>query len=260
MAQLAREAGCSVGALYARFSDKNAFLYRLQGAAFRSMQASAARELDAGAWKHLSVASRVERIVDHTLSKMTNPRAAGVIRATMKLATVRPSAMGHFEGYRGALSDLAVAMLSSKLPRTTSPQAIRVAMQVVLATVTDSVLQKQPGPMVAGSARMKAALTHIMLGYLGIAKSSGWSGKEATGADKAQKIEWKENAAPSEGVFDPDLRVMRVSKPVQEVQPAKISRRAMPVKPQVPVRTPPKVPERPKPEAPPKPRRRHRVI
>ena len=63
MAQLAREAGCSVGAVYARFSDKNAFLYRLLSAAFRSMETSAARELDTNRWKHLSAAGRVERII-----------------------------------------------------------------------------------------------------------------------------------------------------------------------------------------------------
>lgn len=260
MAQLAREAGCSVGAVYARFSDKNAFLYRLLSAAFRSLEASAARELDTNRWKHLSAAGRVERIVDHMVSKMTSLRAAGVIRATMKLATVRPLARERFEEYRKALSDHAVAILASKLPKTTSPQGVRVAMQIVLATVTDAVLQKQPGPMVAGSNRMKAALTNIMLGYLGISKTQGWAGKEADGEDKAQEIQWQDDAAPGEGVFDPDLRAMRVSKPAQAVKPAKASRRSAPIKPKVKVRTPPNVPERPEPEAPPRPRRRHRLI
>ncbi len=39
-------------------------------------------------------------------------------------------------------------------------------MQIILATITDAVLQPRPGPMVAGSKRMKDALTQVMLGNL----------------------------------------------------------------------------------------------
>ena len=187
MARIAREAGCSVGALYARFPEKNSYLYHLVASAYRTLAHRAETELEAMPTRHLSLPSLVRLVVEHVVDTMTDARAAGVIRATIKLSTVKPIAIELFEDYRKEVTRLAIAVLSPRI-HGNSTGAIRLGMQIVLATVTDAVLQPRPGPMVAGTKRMKDALTQVMLGYLGVSKGSGWAGEEADGEDKAETI------------------------------------------------------------------------
>jgi AcrR family transcriptional regulator len=179
MAKLAKESGCSVGTLYARFSDKYACLQYLIDANFRVLT-SAATALSPALLGQLSPTQRAGLWVNHVVSEMTSPSAAGIIRATMKLATLRPEAIQKFEEYRKTVSDCAVEMLRGHLPKDVSPETARVAAQVVMATITDAVMLQKPGPMTSGSRRMKAALTNIFCGYLGISQKRKWSGNEAS--------------------------------------------------------------------------------
>jgi AcrR family transcriptional regulator len=264
MARIAQEAGCSVGALYARFPDKNSYLYHAISAAFRSMQHAAGNDLAGVRWGPLPPRGRVDLLVDHAVSTMTSPRGAGMIRAAIKLATIRPDAMKPFEEYRSAVSYGAVTILAIKGAKAPTPGEVRFAMQIVFATVTDAVLQKQPGPMTAESDRMKSALINIMVGYLGISKKSGWSGVEAKGEDEPVEDDVVEDASRSENAtFDPDLRVMRRSKvPADPRPPKRKAKRASNVsEAKVPVQAPPKVPKT-KDSAEPQPRRRrkHTVV
>ena len=211
MAWIAREAGCSVGALYARYPDKNAYLYRVIGDAFRSMTDNAKLVLDGSRWPRESGAFIAKQVVNHVTAQMTTPRAAGIIRATMKLATVKPLALDLFEDYHSAVTDRAVALLAGK-SRNVSAGAVRVGMQIVLGAITDAVLRKHPGPMNAGSARMTAALTNILLGYLGLAHGKFWAGEEADGEDDPGDVADLGSETPPElgdgdvAIVDPDHR------------------------------------------------------
>jgi AcrR family transcriptional regulator len=260
MARIAQEAGCSVGALYARFPDKNSYLDRVIGAAMRSMQHAADTDFVVVRWNTLPLTGRVKLLVGHTVSNMASPRGAGVIRAAIKLATLRRAVMKSFEKYRSTVSNSALTMLATKGAKAPTPGEVRLAMQIVFATVTDAVLQKQPGPMTAGSDRMKSALTNIMVGYLGLSKKSGWSGVEAEGEDEPVEDDVVEDASGSENAtFDPDLRVMRRSKvPADPRPPKRKAKRASNVpEAKVPVQAPPKVPKT-KDSAEPQPRRRRK--
>lgn len=214
MAKIAREAGTSVGALYARFPEKNVYLYHLLADAFRSMRENAKLVLDGRRWPRESAAFVAKQIVAHVVAKMTTPRAAGVIRATIKLATVKPVTIELFEEYRTEITDLSIALLSPKL-RAASPRAIRVAMQIILAAITDAVLQKRAGPMSAGSARMTEVLTNVLLGYLGLSTGHSWAGGEAEGEDEPDEsitFVLEDEIEPDDAsnrVYDPDLRAYR---------------------------------------------------
>ena len=226
MARIAREAGCSVGALYARFPEKHSYLRHLIWSAYLTLTERAETELEARRWRHKSLSPLVELIVEHVVSNMTTPRAAGVIRATAKLATVKPSTIELFEDYRATLTRLAVGLLSPRI-RGNSVGAVKIGMQIVLATVTDAVLQPRPGPMAAGSRRMKQALTKVLAGYVGVSGRGGEAGDEADGEDDAvtsdsQIVSSKMNRDGTE-VFDPDLRTIRRS--------ALTSRRKGPISP-----------------------------
>ena len=80
-ARIAREADCSVGALYARFPEKNAYLYHVVASAYRTMASHAETELEIPPTRHLSLPSLVRLVVEHAINTMTSPRAAGVIRS-----------------------------------------------------------------------------------------------------------------------------------------------------------------------------------
>ncbi|MEI9886323.1 MAG: TetR/AcrR family transcriptional regulator [Rhizomicrobium sp.] len=265
IARIAREAGCSVGAFYARFPDKNSYLYHLVASAYRTLAHRAETELEAMPTRHLSLPSLVRLVVERVVNTMTAARAAGVIRATIKLSTVKPITIELFEDYRKEVTRLAIAVLAPRLQgNSTGP--IRLGMQMVFATVTDAVLQPRPGPMVAGTKRMKDALTQVMLGYLGVSKSRSWAGEEAEGADEAGNILEPDDAdqdyAPNDinAVFDPDLRTFHKTKGAAKQPPISKRRKSKPgaSPPATPVVKPPNAPKGP--PDPHKPKRRHRII
>jgi AcrR family transcriptional regulator len=207
VAKIAREADCSVGALYPRFRKKDAFLYHIIASVFRSLNNDAVSTLDPSLDPRDSALVRVDRLNRHIVASMTGRKAAGVIRAAIKLATVIPTASEPFEAYRKVVSDQAVALLSPKLSET-PPQAIRIAVQIVIGTVTDAILQKKPGPMSAGTTRMIQALTHVMAGYLGVSGKS-WAGTETEGKDDKPIHDELTEEPPGDGsqaVFEPEFR------------------------------------------------------
>jgi AcrR family transcriptional regulator len=276
MARIAREAGCSVGALYARFPEKNSYLYHLIASAYRTMAHRAETELEAQPSGHMPLPSLVRHVVGHIVGTMTDARAAGVIRATIKLSTVKPITIELFEDYRKEVTRSAVAVLSPRI-RGNSTGAIRLGMQIVLATVTDAILQPHPGPMAAGTKRMKDALAQVMLGYLGGSKSGSWAGEEADGEDETETAlepdepEKDDTPTDANAVYDPELRTfhkptgMAKQPSVSKVKNSKItkaghvSRNTSPASLSAPtIVKPPAVPKG-SPE-PTKPKRKHRWI
>lgn len=274
MEQFAREAGCSVGSLYSRFSDKESYLYHLIASAYRAMAHLAATELDAQPTRQMPLPSLVGKVVEIVVSTMTDARAAGAIRATIKLSTVKPTTIKLYEDYREEVTQSAVAVL---LPRISSVSAgaIRLGMQIVLATITDAVVQPRPGPMVAGSKRMKDALTQMMLGYLGVSESSSRTGNEAEGEDESPSetgdADQDDKANDANAVYDPDLRTVRRSNGAAKQQPiakarkpqigkpGPVSRNTESADPPVPPAVnPPTVPKGP--PGPIQPKRRRRVV
>ena len=125
------------------------YLYHLTAHAYRTMGERAEKVLGLVQGSRMPLPNLVRYIVEHLVTNMTEPRAAGAIWTTMKLSTVVPTAIELLEDYRASVTRLAVATLSPRLEGNRAG-AIRIGMQVVLATVTDAVLQPRPGPMAAG--------------------------------------------------------------------------------------------------------------
>jgi hypothetical protein len=235
------------GALYARFPEKNAYLYHLVASAYRTMAHRAETELQAQPTHRMPLPSLVRLVVEHVVSAMTDARAAGVIRATVKLSTIKPITIEPFDNYRAAVTKLAIAVLSPRI-RGDSTSAIRLGMQIVFATVTDAVLQPRPGPMAAGTKRMKDALTQTMLGYLDTSANGSSAGEEADGEDKAEIIPEPDNngrdtPTDANAVYDPDLRIFRKSTAMAKPPPTSKGkvprspkRTSFPVMPNPPVR------------------------
>jgi AcrR family transcriptional regulator len=206
MAQIAREAGCSVGALYARYPEKTNYLYRVVAAGLRSLQEQIGAKLEAKLGTPEPPSATVSWTVRVIVEAMASRKAAGVIRAGIKLSTVKPDTAELFEDYRHTVTDKAVALLAPKFPKTNT-QAIRIAVQIVMATVTDAVLQKKPGPMLAGTQRMDQALTEIVAGYLD--PRGAISTQDTDDEDDTPVEDELTEAPPTDGstpVFDPEFR------------------------------------------------------
>ena len=125
IARIAREAGCSVGAFYARLPEKNSYPYHLSASAYRTLAHRAETELEAMPTRHLSLPSLARLVVEHVVNSMTDARAAGVIRTTIKLSTVKPITIELFEDYRKEVTRLAVAVLARRLHgNSTGPHTV----------------------------------------------------------------------------------------------------------------------------------------
>jgi len=167
IAELARGAGCSVGAFYNRFRDKDTFLQMVIVSAFQTLTEDAQRDLDPTQWRHASKAKMVGGIVRHIANQMSQGKAAGVTRAALKLGMTNPHALEPFLNYRASVADCAVALLVPKLSFDDAARSVRIAVQMVFGIVTDATLQNA-GPLRAGGRRMTNSLTTLMASYLNL--------------------------------------------------------------------------------------------
>jgi AcrR family transcriptional regulator len=213
MAQIAREAGCSVGAFYGRYRNKEAYLCNLVGSAFHTLTQYAREDLRESPDRSRSAQFIARMIVDHVVSRMTADKVAGVVRATMKLATVKPLAIESFENYRESVAIWAIALLA-QTSNTSPPRQIRAAVQIVIATVTDAILQKKPGPLVVDSPALNKALYAVLAGYLGLGPQLRWA-RDDDSEDDGPVAAVKGTEEPStlpEGhvaLYDPDMRTFQ---------------------------------------------------
>jgi len=214
IAEIVRGAGCSVGAFYSRFSDKNAFLYMVISSSFDTLRSAGDRDLDPKPWRGVAREKVVEGIVRHVVTRMSNPTEAGTTRAALKLATMKPEALKPLHEYRASVADHAVTLLASRLSLSDAQGSIREAVQLIFSMVIDSTLQ-DTGPLRAGSRRMINALTGLTVSYLkmprqGLSADNDDDDEAAKGtasADTAAKGQTVNE--PGEGQIDsrgPDLQ------------------------------------------------------
>src|SRR5487761_81119 len=213
IAELARGAGCSVGAFYSRFRNKDAFLRMVSASAFRTLTDDAKRELDPKQWRGASRAKIVDGIVRHIANRMSRGRAAGVTRATLKLAMSKPDALEPFINYRASVADCAVALLMPRLSFDDAAGSVRIAVQMVFGIVTDATLQNA-GPLRAGSRRMVNSLSALMTSYLRLPANrrapDGDDEDDEAKEPEGHDAELPEDADPDSTVrmekWDPDTR------------------------------------------------------
>lgn len=165
VAQLAREAGISVGAFYQRFPNKDAFLSMVVSERMRSAQQRMERDLDSARWKRSTPASLAQAVVVEMMRELHGP-GAGVVRAALKRGHLDRKHLEPLIRYRTALADHAVALLTPRAKGVRRPErAVRGAMQMAQATALDALLH-DAGTLRPGSQRMADTLTAMLLGML----------------------------------------------------------------------------------------------
>jgi AcrR family transcriptional regulator len=158
-------ARCSVGAFYARFPHKTVFIDEVIVTTFDMASRDANRDLAASRWRDATNDKVVHAIAEHVVTAL-NDEAAGVMRAALKRAQGAPAALGAILSYRSVVTNLAVDLLTDRLPRERGQKkTIRIAMQVLHATVTDSVIHDR-GPLQPGTRTMIDELGYLVARHL----------------------------------------------------------------------------------------------
>lgn len=216
--EIVRGAGCSVGAFYSRFRDKDTFLQMVIAEAFRTLTDNVKRDFDPAQWGNVSRTKIVDGIVRHVASQMSRARLAGVTRAAVKLGMTKPDALEPFLNYRASVADCAVALLVPQLSFEGTARPVRIAVQMVFGIVTDAALHHMR-PLRAGSRRMINALSAVMISYLKLSaeKHSG----ESDDGDGETKESGRQDAEKREALR-PDWRAeleKRAENAVMEIVP-----------------------------------------
>jgi AcrR family transcriptional regulator len=171
VAKFASTSGCSVGAFYGRFRNKNTYLINVIISTFDAASAAAERELDPRRWRDASNVAVVHQIVYHVVNTMRD-ETAGAARAALKRASVDPSACEPLFSYRSIVTEHAISLLEPRLPKSIGPrETIRTVMQIVHATVADSLFQNG-GPLRSGSPLMINELSELARRRLGVRKTN----------------------------------------------------------------------------------------
>jgi AcrR family transcriptional regulator len=213
--KIAKEAGCSVGALYLRFRTKDDFLDAVIGETLDSATKAAKAELTIERWHQAATKTVVRAIAGEVANRTGDRRNAGVIRAAIKLGTTIPEVLKPLKEYRSTVTDCAIALLSPRLEIDNPPLVIREAMQVIFATAIDSVIQDF-GPLRVGTRKMSGALSTLLMGMLDQNGPLSETAGDEAGDDKDELADReKETEEPPHvpkghiAVFDSDLKVYR---------------------------------------------------
>lgn len=140
VAQLAKLARCSVGAFYVRFPDKTAFLFFVIRHSFDFAARSLADALTSGGIKALGFPAKAQLAILRLTEQFADAEFAGALRAAVKLALSEPQARTSLDHYRDAVTDHLTEWIAGARARQ-EPQ-IRAALQIILATLTDTALSK----------------------------------------------------------------------------------------------------------------------
>lgn len=142
VSQIAEAAGCSVGAFYQRFENKDRFVGFLVRAHFEIMSDRVRQALDAGQWADRSGLEIVDALVV-TMLDAVQGHGAGIARAAIKRCHSDDISRQPVERYRALVVDQAVALLVPVMGEgsgASQAQAVREAVQMAQAVVFDSLI------------------------------------------------------------------------------------------------------------------------
>jgi AcrR family transcriptional regulator len=167
VAQIASACEVSVGAFYGRFRDKQAFFESLRALVMQETGESVARYLRVKRWEEVSTEVMLEKIMRYVVVGCHANR--GVIKASLKHASIRPEEWLPHRESGEALVERVVALLVPRLPMPPEQAELRVrfAMQAVFGLVVNAILN-DAGPLPLDDERLPGEMTRLVAGYLAI--------------------------------------------------------------------------------------------
>lgn len=137
IAQLAKATGCSVGAFYVRFKDKDSFLNFVILHTFGQAQ----RRFSAALPAITTQEQPGEVLAEHLIADFANAEFAGAVRTAIKLGFSDVAHRHSFDVYREHVADQFIDRTESKDPKTEDANRIA-AVQAVLGVLTDAVTSR----------------------------------------------------------------------------------------------------------------------
>lgn len=174
VAEIARRAGSSVGAFYARFRDKDALLYALYERYFEQAVATANAALDPARWDGVAIPT-ILRAVVRFLVEIYRERA-GLIRAFV----VRNHTDAAFRARQERLSHLVNEKLSAlllarrqEIAHPDPPRAAAFGLTMAVSAIESAVLfgELRSADLSLSDDELAAELVRAFLAYLGVADS-----------------------------------------------------------------------------------------
>lgn len=197
VADIAEAAGCSVGAFYGRFPDKDSYLISVIYWRFGWSREAADRDLNANHWRDKPDGEVARQIVEH-LASMASGENAGVMRLAVKLGRTNPEALKPMLAYRARVTDLAVDLLAHRLAGDTDGEdAVSRVMQIVQATIMDALLHHQ-GPLEPSSSTTSEALIDLVVTQLGLSSDETDGRQDSIADDNLDEIAGEEPKARSQ--------------------------------------------------------------
>lgn len=159
VAQLAQQSGCSVGAFYVRFLDKNAFLSFVVGTSFTFAARSFADAVTKSGIRAISTSAKARLAVSSLTAQFADEEFAGVVRAAVKLGFSEPRYRAPLDEYRSATAAFLVHWLMDG--RSKYEAQVRAALQIIFGTLIDGDL-KEPGGGIVQSASLQSAFVFLL--------------------------------------------------------------------------------------------------
>ncbi len=172
IAELTAANGLSIGAFYARFSGKDAFLGAVQRKVFEDVRSHADAFLAPERWSARPAKDVLGGFVDFFIDLVRRHR--GLIHAALQHEATHPSAWTPLRKVGGAMSAKLADVLAPKLTHlSASVRYARVgfAVQMLYGTLINAVLH-DPGPLALADDRIADELLRALSAYLGIAEST----------------------------------------------------------------------------------------
>jgi len=185
VADVAKGAGCSVGAFYVRFADKDAFLRFVITESFTSAALYLQNQLNSGDIKAVGPSARARLAVAMLMDQFADATFAGLVRANVKLALSDATVCSMLANYRDSVTELTSDWIVGERSRQVAQ--VRTALGIIFGALTDALLSGG-GARVLGTGAFRAAFIHLVEGAIsGDLNSGRKSGAKTEGKKPDQK-------------------------------------------------------------------------
>lgn len=171
VAEIARRAGFSVGAVYSRFRDKDALLHCLEDRLIQEARVNADVNLDPARWEGASIAEIAEELIAFMVQ--IHRERLGILRELLGRAHTVPEVGVRTEQAIAYVCERLHALLLQRRAEIRHPEpelAAKFAGHLVLGVLKEAVLFCGTGAygVPQSDAKLARELTRAFLGYLGV--------------------------------------------------------------------------------------------
>jgi hypothetical protein len=165
---ICRDARSTRYTFYKRFPSKPAFEYALVLVSFGEMTRAFKQAMEPKTWKEATPQAIVHRLVDEVIANTMTVPSIGVTQLAIRIAMSKPKGAKPYFEFRAAIIDRAEELLIPKLTIKNPKEAVRNAIQTLLAIATDEAW-RQGIPFTTERKRELAAIyDNLVLHCLGL--------------------------------------------------------------------------------------------